>query len=250
MKYRILIEYDGSGFCGWQRQQGQPSVQETLERALAVALRAPVQVIGAGRTDSGVHARGQVAHFAAPDLLDVRRVLKSVNALTPPSVAVLALAPAHDDFHARFDAIRRRYHYHVSCQPVALARRFRYRLPFAIDFCVMNTAAAYLVRKQHFGAFCLHRSAMQNKVCDVTRATWVREDRPSLWRFEVEADRFLHGMVRAMVGTLLEVGRGRRAPTDVVRVLDSRDRRQAGPAAPAHGLVLESVHYREIKKTY
>ena len=240
----MLIEYDGGPFCGWQRQRGQATVQETLEAALAVVFRCATPVIGAGRTDSGVHARGQVAHFSVPEALDIRRVRHSVNGLTPRSVVVRALEVVPDHFHARFDATSRRYHYYVSCQPTALARHFRYLLPHAVDFAAMNRAAAHLVGTRHFGAFCLRRAATRNRVCTITRAMWAREAPSYHWRFEVEADRFLHGMVRALVGTLLEVGRSRLREQDLLRILESRDRRQAGPAVPPHGLILERVHYQ------
>ncbi len=244
MTYRLLIEYDGSAFCGWQRQHGPPSVQAALEEALAIVLQVPTPITGAGRTDSGVHARGQVAHFQAC-ALDTGHVQRSLNGLTPPSVVVHALEVAPDGFNARFDATSRRYHYYVNCENTALERHFRYMLPYSVCFGAMNEAATHLLGEHHFGAFCLHRSATRNRVCNVTRAQWMPESRPHEWRFEVEANRFLHGMVRAIVGTLLDVGRGKRPMKDVARTLDSRDRRKAGPAAPPYGLVLEFVRYAE-----
>ena len=243
MTYRLLIEYDGSAFCGWQRQHSQPSVQGALENALATAIRQPVTLVGAGRTDSGVHARGQTAHFRVPDPLDVQRLRQSLNGLTPKSIAIHAVERAPDDFHARFDALSRRYHYYVTTHPTALDRHYRYPLPHPVDFSIMNQAAAQLIGTHHFGAFCMTRSATLNRECTVTHARWEHESRPHQWRFEVEANRFLHGMVRAIVGTLLDIGRGKTRVEDFSTIMLSRDRRKAGPAAPAHGLVLETVRY-------
>jgi len=243
--YRLLIEYDGGSFHGWQRQLGPPTVQQALEEALEIILRCPTSLTAAGRTDRGVHATGQVAHFRSEEVLDKGRVQRSLNALTPPAIAVRALELAPEDFHARFDAIRRCYHYKISCTPVALSRHTHLVLLHPIDFSLMNRAAKLLHGRHHFGAFCLHRSEIRNRICTVHHAQWVQERYAHQWRFEIVADRFLHGMVRAIVGTLLDIGRGKRPLSDIMSILASKDRRQAGPAAPPHGLVLESVHYEE-----
>ena len=243
LTYRLTLEYDGRPYCGWQRQCGVSTVQQTLEEALATALRERVSVTGAGRTDSGVHARGQVAHFVVKHALDAARLVRSLNGLLPSSIAILELDRATEDFHARFEARQRRYHYYVSTAARALDAGWRLALPTVPDFALMNDAASVLRGTRHFGAFCRTQSDTENRVCTVERAQWMPEDRPGDWHFGIVADRFLHGMVRTVIGTLLEVGRGRRAPEDLVHILASRDRREAGPAAPPHGLVLESVTY-------
>lgn len=243
MTVRLLLEYDGTDFAGWQLQPGMRTVQGVLEAALQTLLGLPVAVVGSGRTDAGVHARGQVAHAVVPDATDLARLHRGLDALAGPDVAVRALEVAPAGFHARYDACRRVYHYHASTAPRALDRRTRLWLRPAPDFAAMNAAAGVLVGTHHFGAFCRTQSATENRVCTVHVAQWEKEDRAGDWRFRVEGDRFLHGMVRAFVGTLLRVGRGQLAAEALPGILASQDRRRAGPAAPPHGLVLERVEY-------
>ncbi len=200
-------------------------------------------MVGSGRTDAGVHATGQVVHFdldadVEPDALQGR-----VNGLLPRSIAVRDVSATHAGFHARYDAVLRTYHYHVSEHPVAIGRSTRVHLRPVPDWDRMNRAALSLVRQTDFSAFCRTASATTNRICDVSRATWERMPDDGHWRFVVSADRFLHGMVRAFVGTLLEIGSGKRDEDDLQRALESRDRREAGPAAPARGLILARVDY-------
>ncbi|HET6568029.1 MAG TPA: tRNA pseudouridine(38-40) synthase TruA [Rhodothermales bacterium] len=244
--YRLLIEYEGTSFHGWQIQPGHATIQEALEDALAVVLRERVDVVGSGRTDAGVHARGQVAHFSTERPVDTYRLLRSLNGLLPGQIAILAVDAAPEGFHARYSARARRYHYHVSTAPRALDRYYRCLLLPEPDFTRMNEAAAALLGTHDFDAFCRARSETTNRVCTVTRAAWVAEERPGDWRFEIVADRFLHGMVRAVVGTLVQIGQSKRPVDDVARIFASADRREAGPAAPPHGLVLEHVSYDEV----
>jgi tRNA pseudouridine38-40 synthase len=214
-----------------------------VEDALSTAIRQPTTVVASGRTDAGVHAWGQVAHFDSSDTLDVKRLTASLNGLLAPSVAVVSVDLCADDFHARYDARKREYRYHVSTEVRALDRHMRIRIPAKTEFGAMNAAATYLLGPQNFSAFCRTQSETENRVCDVSFAEWIQDKRRSDWYFRIEADRFLHGMVRAIVGTLLEIGVGRRSPEDLLRIIASQDRREAGAAAPARGLVLVRVQY-------
>lgn len=243
MRLRLRIEYDGTAFAGWQVQPGERTVQGDLEAALRTLTGQDVVLVGSGRTDAGVHARGQVAHADVPDGFDLVRLRNGLNALTGRDVAVLDAEIAAPTFHARYDARRRLYRYHTSTAPRALDRATRVLLRPAPDFDRMNAAARHLLGTHDFNTFCRTQSETENRVCTIFDAAWEPDGREGDWVFRVEGDRFLHGMVRAIVGTLLLVGRGRLDPGDLPRLIAARDRRVAGPAAPAHGLVLDRVAY-------
>ncbi|MBT8400859.1 MAG: tRNA pseudouridine(38-40) synthase TruA [Rhodothermia bacterium] len=242
-RFKLVVEYDGTRYCGWQRQNDDPSVQEEIENALGVALGQQTPVVGSGRTDAGVHARGQIVHFDGDEVEDLFRLKGSLNGLLPADIAVSDVTQTRDDFHARYDAVSRRYHYYVSTHPTALDRSFRVVVPGDTDFNLMNGCAAGLVGTHDFSSFCRTQSETTNRQCTITAAHWQRESRDGYFFFGIAGNRFLHGMVRAIVGTLLEISRGKREPASIIGILARRDRRAAGEAAPAKGLVLEEVLY-------
>lgn len=245
-RYRLDVEYDGAQFAGWQVQPGHTTVQGALEQALKVLCRTDVPVMGSGRTDAGVHARGQVAHFdLETPFPSVYKAVRALNGLVYPHIAVRNLHETHPDFHARYDAIRRVYRYQVATEPMVLERGMRVELRPVPNFDTMNAAAKVLLGTHHFGAFCRAKSDTENRVCTLYEAEWHPEERRGMWFFRVSGNRFLHGMVRALVGTLLQIGRSQRPADDLLHLLSHPDRTLAGPAAPAHGLILDEVHYPE-----
>ena len=246
MRFKLTVEYDGTDFVGWQRQSNGPSVQAAIEEALgdmhggvATAIR------GAGRTDAGVHALGQVAHFDAPPgtRVPLHGYQRGLNAVLPRSIAILAVEPVADDFDARFSARGKLYRYSIWTAPVRAPLRDRYvwHLRRALDVTKMQEAADRLVGRHDFSAFRAADCERKTTTRSLCRLAVARSG--DLVTVEVEADAFLKNMVRIIVGTLCEVGWGKRSASDVQRILDGRDRRQAGITAPAQGLALVRVDY-------
>lgn len=243
-RYKLTIEYDGSVFAGWQRQDNAPSVQQTLEAAAEALDGAPVQVIGAGRTDSGVHALGQVAHLDLTKTIRAGKVRDAINAhLRPHPIAVLEAEDVSPEFHARFDATGRSYVYRIINRraDLALDRGRAWRVSVAMDVAAMHSAAQALVGRHDFTTFrdanCQADTPVKTlKSISVERHGEVIEVRTS-------ARSFLHRQVRSMVGSLVDVGRGREKPEWIAEILVAADRTRCGPVAPADGLYLESVSY-------
>lgn len=238
---RLDLEYDGSGFVGWQSQLRGRTVQGELARALCTLLREEVVPVGSGRTDAGTHALGQVAHVHTGALDSVLRLARGLNGLLPPDVAVTSVRDVGPAFHARYSALGKRYRYRVSSGRQPLQRRQIWTLHGPLDADAMATAAARLVGTHSFRAFCKAHPAPDGFACCVREAGW-RCSGPELV-FEIEANRFLRHMVRILVGTLVEVGSGRRSPAAFADLLDGAARTEAGVTAPARGLCLLWVDY-------
>ena len=242
MRYFIYLEFDGSAYSGWQIQPHSPSVQQTLEEALALFLRQNVSVTGAGRTDAGVHASEMVAHFDLDEPQDCGWMLNKLNGILPPDIAVHRIVPVKADAHARFDATARTYKYYVTLNKSAFNRNYSWFLPNEPDFEMMNRAAEILMKTVDFTSFSKLHTDTRTNDCHVTEAGW--EMLPDgRWVFTITADRFLRNMVRAIVGTLMEVGRGRLTIDGFQRIIDSKDRCSAGDSAPAQGLFLYKIVY-------
>jgi tRNA pseudouridine38-40 synthase len=247
-RVRIDLSYDGGGFSGWARQPGQRTVQQVLEDALTRVLRAgPVQLTVAGRTDAGVHARGQVAHADLPAMAWLEAapaLLRRLAGLLPPDVRVRRVAPAPDGFDARFSAVSRRYSYRVcddATGPDPLRRHDTLWYRHGVDVGAINEAAGLLLGEHDFAAFCRRREGATT-VRELLSLSWARPE-PTVAEATVVADAFCHSMVRALVGALLKVGEGARPPSWPAQVLTGRVRDPAVPVVPPHGLCLEEVRY-------
>ena len=238
---KLLIEYDGTEFAGWQSQLNGRAVQDEILRALSRILGGDVTLTGAGRTDSGVHARGQVAAFRTEHTIAPAKLLSALNGLLPEDVRILAAEEVSDSFHPRFDARLRRYTYSISPDPTALDRRTTWYLKSSLDIGLMNTAAELVIGAHDFSSFCKHITEVEDRICTVSESRWCVTGKRVV--YHIAADRFVHGMVRTLVGTMVDVGRGHIPPDRFPEIIASRDRREAGPAAPAKGLCLEEVLY-------
>ncbi len=239
---KITLAYDGSAFVGWQRQAEGESIQGLLEAALARLEGAPVTVHGAGRTDAGVHALGQVASVHLTATHDPPTVLRALNGQLPAAIRVLAVDEAAPDFHARFSARRKTYRYQIHNAAIVdpFTRAYAWHIPEPLDVSAMQMAASALVGTHDFAAFQSAGTDMPNSVRTMTRAEIGGGERLS---FEITGTGFLRHMVRAVVGTVVEVGRGRRSPDALAQLLDGGRRAEAGATAPPHGLFLVSVDY-------
>lgn len=242
-KYRALLHYAGTRYSGWQAQKNQTTVQGEIQQALERICRERVSVVASGRTDAGVHARGQTAHFRLSESMPADLLLRALNGVLPGDIRVMRLGLAADDFHAQKQALKKRYEYRIYNGPVLspFLRGFVLHVRAKLDFDAMAEAAALLPGRRDFKAF----AAASSSVVDFHRRVFLSRmiRRGRLWTYRIEGDGFLRHMVRNIVGTLLEAGRGRLSPQRITEILASRDRRRAGPTAPPEGLMLTKVWY-------
>lgn len=244
MRYFLKLSYCGANYHGWQVQPHDSSVQETLEHALAVLLRHPVAVTGAGRTDTGVNAAMMVAHFDSPHSLDDRLddLRHRLNGILPHDIAVQHIRRVHDSAHARFDATSRTYKYFLHTTKSPFLHSNSYFCPHPLDFDAMNSAAALLLDHRDFTSFSKLHTDVKTNNCDVTHAQWTQLDE-TRWVFTITADRFLRNMVRAIVGTLLDVGRHKITISEFNSIILQKDRCSAGNSMPGHALYLWEITY-------
>jgi tRNA pseudouridine38-40 synthase len=242
MRYLIALSYDGTNYHGWQVQPHSVSVQQKVNEALTLLLRTPIEVTGAGRTDTGVCAAKMYAHFDAPQINDVKMLSDRLNRVLPPDIAVAYVKEVAEDFHARFSATHRTYYYYVYTRKNPFLRHFATQLYYTPDYQLMNQAARFLLEVSDFTSFSKLHTDVKTNICRVTHAEWVQID-GDYWRFEITADRFLRNMVRAVVGTLLEVGRGRMTIDEFKQVVACKNRCAAGDSAPGKALQLVDVGY-------
>lgn len=241
MRYFIELAYHGAAYKGWQVQVETATVQGTIEQALSTILRQSVGIVGSGRTDTGVHAEQQFAHFDTDTPLDCPKLTYQLNRFLPNDIAIRRIVPVEAEAHARFDATARRYEYRISRvkDPFKPVLVYQYEVP--LDVAAMNQAAQVLLQHTDFQSFSLVNTQVKTFRCDVTQAEWF--ERGNTLIFSIKADRFLRGMVRAIVGTLLEIGRGALPVEAFEQIILAKDRRQAKRAAPPEGLFLVEVSY-------
>lgn len=244
MRYFMYISYDGTAYHGWQVQPNAVSVQQKVNEALSTLLRTDTEVTGAGRTDTGVNAGMLVAHFDAAATVDRHLLADKMCRLLPPDIAVEKIVPVRPDAHARFDATSRTYHYTVYTRKNPFRRHFATRLFFTPDYERMNRAARHLLANEDFTSFSKVNTDVKTNICHVSKACWVQIE-ADCWRFEITADRFLRNMVRAVVGTLLDVGRGKLSEKDFVAVIERKNRCAAGESVPGNALSLVNINYPE-----
>lgn len=243
-RYFIYLSYDGTNYHGWQIQPNGISVQEVLMKALSTFLRKPVEVVGAGRTDAGVHARLMVAHFDFDAELDCATVVDKLNRLLPPDVAVHRVRRVKSDAHARFDATYRTYKYYITTCKDPFSRAFSWRIFQTLDFEKMNEAAQALFDYIDFTSFSKLHTDVKTNNCKMMYARWEQIGEHD-WVFTIQADRFLRNMVRAVVGTLVEVGKGKLTVEGFRKVIEEKNRCSAGTSVPGNALFLVDVGYPE-----
>lgn len=253
MRFFASISYNGTGFSGWQSQLNAPSIQDEFQKALSTVLGEKTDVIGAGRTDAGVNATCFVAHFDSDDSAIIKehdRTVYKINAILPKNIVLHSLYRVRDGAHARFDATSRTYRYFLHGRKDPFAGHFSWFCKFPLDMDAMNTGAGYLLGRKDFSCFEKTGSAVTSPICEVTEAFWSRYTPSQVALpgteylvFTITANRFLRNMVRAIVGSLVEIGRGRQAPEWIRQVLESRDRSAAGQSVPGHALFLTGIGY-------
>lgn len=243
MRYKIELAYDGTHFGGWQIQPNTPTIQAAIDQALCQVCNTPIETMGCGRTDAGVHANYFVAHFDGPEQIP-EGLTHRLNKMLPASIVIFSIEPIHATFHARFDATIREYEYHICSNKNPFSADFTWTMPHALDLVKMNRCANQMIGKKLFGAFCKGEIPNNNPQCNVYIAEWKKTDLG--YCFTIQANRFLRNMVRAIVGTLVDVGNGKITESQFQSIFESNNRNNVAHAAPASGLFLTKVEYPTI----
>ncbi|MDR2385130.1 MAG: tRNA pseudouridine(38-40) synthase TruA [Tannerella sp.] len=244
-RYFITLSYNGTRFSGWQVQPNAISVQQCLEERLSILLRHETKIIGAGRTDAGVHARFMVAHFdCEKEIENIPAIIKKMNGMLPKDIAVKAISSVKKNAHARFDVLSRTYEYNVSSVKDVFNYEWIYSMPLTkIDFEKMNEACKILYEYEDFTSFSKLHTNVKTNICRIYAAKW--EKKGDIWVFRITANRFLRNMVRAITGTMFEIGRGKITIEDFRKIIEAKDRCRVGSSAPACGLLLTDIEYPE-----
>lgn len=243
VRYFMRLSYCGANYHGWQSQPNAVTVQSTIEAALSTVMRTPIKITGAGRTDTGVNAKMMIAHFDVPSPIERSDgIVRALNSIVGKDIAIESISRVHSDAHARFDAVSRTYHYYIHRHKSPFLTSFSWQAPPVLDFEKMNLCGEYLTQVVDFTSFSKLHTDVKTNNCKVTHAAWhgLGDDR---WVFIITADRFLRNMVRAVVGTLVDVGRGKMNIDDFKKVVEARDRCKAGTSMPPHPLFLWDIKY-------
>ncbi len=239
--YKLIIQYDGTEYAGWQIQKNAPTIQQKISDVLEILLKEKVNLIGSGRTDAGVHALGQTANFRTDNEIDLYKFKHSLNAILPADISIIEMEKAEPDFHSRFDAKKRSYIYFISKLKSPFYQRYSYFYPNNIDCGRLNELTKTFLGRKDFTSFARKSTEPENKTCNIYDAHW--KETNGLVIFKIEADRFLHGMVRTITGTLLKASKENLGNNFLEEVLNSANREAAGEAVPAKGLFLFKVKY-------
>lgn len=247
-RYFIQLSYDGANYHGWQIQPNGNSIEETIERALSTLLRRPIDITGAGRTDAGVNASMMIAHFDVEDgtIDDCKQLAYRLNRMLPRDIAIEKIEQVDSNMHARFSATSRTYHYYLHTQKSPFLRHYSWEVHYQLDFAKMNEAARYLIGEKDFKCFCKAGADIKTTICNVTDAHFDKLQgygHEGQYMFVITANRFLRNMVRAVVGTLIDVGRGRLTLDKFKRIVDSGTRSDAGESVPGNALFLANITY-------
>lgn len=241
MRYFIKLAYKGTNYFGWQYQPDAISVQETLNKALSTLLKTNIDILGAGRTDSGVHAKEMFAHFDYETEIDTQKIVYKLNSFLPKDIAIFDLIKVHDDAHARFDATKRTYEYHIHTKKNAFESDDSWYYSLSLDIEKMNEACKILFEYTDFECFSKTHTDVNTFICKIFEANWKQNEDKLV--FTITADRFLRNMVRAIVGTMINIGSGKVSLNDFRKIIESKNRSKAGFSVPAHGLYLTKIEY-------
>ena len=241
MRYFIHLAYNGTRFCGWQRQPHSPSVQESIESILTTLLGETISIVGAGRTDTGVHASSYYAHFETNANFSTQDIRYKLNRILPSDIVIYNIFPVKDDLHARFSALSRTYTYTITQTKNPFAPETEYYFPHTLNVTLMNEACVLLLGTKDFTSFSKLHTDVNNNICTITQAEWNVENTKII--FTITANRFLRNMVRSIVGTLLDIGLGKTSLSDFQNIIEAKDRQKAGQSIPACGLTLYKIEY-------
>ena len=245
MRYFIELAYKGTNYHGWQYQPGADSIQETLNKSLSLLLKTDIDIVGAGRTDTGVHAKQMYAHFDYENEIDTPQLIHKLNSFLPKDIVVYNIQKVADESHARFDALKRTYEYHIHTTKDVFENEGSYQFMLPLDIDKMNEACQLLFKYNDFECFSKVNTDVKTFNCVIFEAYWTRSGNKLV--FTISADRFLRNMVRAIVGTMINIGTGKISLADFEKIIESKNRSQAGFSVPAHGLYLTKIEYEYLK---